>query len=323
MDRGRASDLDALEGERAEVDQLFALPLERFTAARDKLSARLRREGKGQLATQVKALRKPTVPAWAVDQLARRRPEKMRALMRAGDALREAQERVLAGAGGEELHEASKRERALVSELTREAASILERAGFTPSPAHVEPVRATLTALASASEADRRLVARGWLSRPLSPARFDELLGEIPAPAPTSRKPSPTAARAPAAPARARPPARQREEERESLEEQARRRAERRRLVQQARRARELAAREAESAAREAEALEREAEALGKRAEELESEAERAERAARQARSEWEEARAGAAERRKAARESARRLDEARQSLEALERQER
>lgn len=321
MNRGSADDLDALESERAEIDRLFALPLDRFTAARDELSARMRREGKRQLAARIKALKKPTVPVWAVDQLARLRPEKMQALVRAGDALRQAQGRVLAGAEVEALREASKHERALVSELTRHAASILERAGFSPSPSHLELVRQTLRALASASEADRRLAARGWLSRPLRPASFGELLGEIPAP--TSRKRSRATAPAAAAPARPRPPAKQREEAREGFDEQARRRSELRRLVRQARQARGLAAREAESSAREAEALEREVEALGMRARQLEREAQLAGRAAEQARSKWEKTRAAAAERRKAARESARRLDRAQRSLEALDRPQR
>ena len=49
-----------------EVDRLYELPLEEFTAARNELAKRL-----GD--TSVKELKKPTVTAWTVNQLARTR----------------------------------------------------------------------------------------------------------------------------------------------------------------------------------------------------------------------------------------------------------
>jgi hypothetical protein len=47
------------------VDRLYELPLDEFVAARDALA-------KERKDPAVKKLRKPTVPAWAVNQLARR-----------------------------------------------------------------------------------------------------------------------------------------------------------------------------------------------------------------------------------------------------------
>ena len=62
-----------------EIDRLYELPLEEFTAARNALA---KETGDAAL----KQLKKPTVPAWAVNQLARRREVDMRRLLRAAKA---------------------------------------------------------------------------------------------------------------------------------------------------------------------------------------------------------------------------------------------
>ena len=52
-----------------EVDALFKLPLAEFTGARNTLGARLKKSGQGDEAARVKALAKPSISAWAVNQL--------------------------------------------------------------------------------------------------------------------------------------------------------------------------------------------------------------------------------------------------------------
>ena len=51
------------------VDQLYGLPLEEFTKARDAEARRLRAEGDKDAAAAVKALEKPTKAAWAINQV--------------------------------------------------------------------------------------------------------------------------------------------------------------------------------------------------------------------------------------------------------------
>src|SRR6478672_7443599 len=86
------------EGETlAEIDDLFALPLEHFTAARNELVKQLKREGDAEAAEHVRSLSKPTVAAWAANQLARRDPEGVRSLLNVAARLRNAQERSLKG----------------------------------------------------------------------------------------------------------------------------------------------------------------------------------------------------------------------------------
>ncbi|HEX6580351.1 MAG TPA: hypothetical protein VF195_05715, partial [Actinomycetota bacterium] len=64
--------VDGLEGR---IDELYGLPLERFTAERDALAKELASAGDRDGAARVKALRKPVVAAWAVNLLAREDPD--------------------------------------------------------------------------------------------------------------------------------------------------------------------------------------------------------------------------------------------------------
>src|SRR6478736_6685161 len=82
-----------------EVDALYGLPLDAFVPERDALAKRLRADKRREEADAVKALRKPSVAAWAANQVLRSQPGQRDALLEAGDALRAAQEDLLAGRG--------------------------------------------------------------------------------------------------------------------------------------------------------------------------------------------------------------------------------
>src|ERR1700712_3382817 len=72
------------------VDELYGAPLDEFTALRDKHVKALRKDDR-PAADALKKLRKPSVSAWAVNQLRRRASKDVDALLAAGEALREAQ----------------------------------------------------------------------------------------------------------------------------------------------------------------------------------------------------------------------------------------
>jgi hypothetical protein len=78
----------------ARVDALFELPPEDFVAARDRLAKEL---DDRDAAKEVKALRRPTVPAWAVNQTVRRHRDVLRELLDAGREVRSAQRRAVTG----------------------------------------------------------------------------------------------------------------------------------------------------------------------------------------------------------------------------------
>src|SRR5207302_2540726 len=65
----------------SELDDLFARPLSEFTTARNELSRRLKKAGQEEAATRVQALKKPSVPVWAVNQLARRHQDEVKELV--------------------------------------------------------------------------------------------------------------------------------------------------------------------------------------------------------------------------------------------------
>ncbi|WP_341250789.1 hypothetical protein [Euzebya pacifica] len=71
-----------------------------FVARRDALVAELRARGDRSTAAAVKALRRPTVAAAAINHLARTHPDVVEASMVAGEALATAQRRALSGVSG-------------------------------------------------------------------------------------------------------------------------------------------------------------------------------------------------------------------------------
>ena len=89
-----------------ELDRLFALPLDEFTQARNELARRAREEGQRARAARVMELRKPTLPAWVVNQLARRREVEVRRLIEAGERVAAAQADAMRGRGADEFQHA-------------------------------------------------------------------------------------------------------------------------------------------------------------------------------------------------------------------------
>jgi hypothetical protein len=109
-------------------DELYGLPPGEFTRARDARVKKLRKEDR-EAADAVKGLRKPSVAAWALNQLARRRPKDLDRLLTAGEDLRSAQEELLAGGDRAAFQEAAAKERDLVAGLSGEAAALASEAG--------------------------------------------------------------------------------------------------------------------------------------------------------------------------------------------------
>ncbi len=164
-----------------EVDRLYVLPLEEFTAARNELAKRL-----GD--TAVKQLKKPTVPAWTVNQLSRTREVDVRRLLRAGEQLEQAQRVAVEGGEQKAFERARDAERDALRRLRSQAADLLRAGGHPANDATLERVASTLRA-GSATEEGRALLREGRLSEELEPHGFGALAGVKPA-APRARKTS-------------------------------------------------------------------------------------------------------------------------------------
>jgi len=154
---------------------LYGLPLEEFTKARDELAKELRRAGRKEAADEVKTLRKPSVSAWTVNQLARRRPQEIRGLVKAGEELRKAQRAAVGGRGPKALRDASRSHRDRLDELTAAARHELGADGPT-----LQRVIQTLRAASVDKETSKALLA-GTLTGDVEQSGFGPVLSVVPA----------------------------------------------------------------------------------------------------------------------------------------------
>jgi len=168
------------------VARLYGLPADRFTAERNALAAELSSEGDRDAAAAVKALRKPSAAAWAVNQLVRAEPDLVEALLGAGGELRQAHRQAASGRRAEQLRAAADAERAAVERLMARAPAVLGRA---PSAALSDSIRNTLHAASSDDDARDR-VRSGTLTTELRPIG----LGPAPAAPAASRRAAGSAA---------------------------------------------------------------------------------------------------------------------------------
>jgi hypothetical protein len=176
---------------------LYARPLEEFTSARDALAKRLRADGDRDGASQVKALRKASVTAGAINRVRARDPDRVDELLEAGVRLRAAQERMIGSGDRNGLRDASARERRLVESLVDLAAVELQAGGHAATPAIRSRAFATLHA-AVGDEEVRELLAAGCLVRDYElsdlglgfGAAGDEAGASVPERSPREREPA-------------------------------------------------------------------------------------------------------------------------------------
>jgi hypothetical protein len=274
-----AKQKDALE--RA-ADELYGLAPGDFTEARDGLVKQLRADKERELANAVKGLRKPTLAAWALNQLVRNRRKDVDKLLAAGRELQKAQEQLVASGDRAGFQRAAAKERELVAQLARDAAALAAEAGEGSSQGLEEKLAATLHA-ASLDEETAGELAAGRVLRERQPvAGFGGL--EL---APAPLKPAPQRAK----PAKADKEDTQRREREQAEEAMAREELQAARLEERkAGRERDAAAKAAARAAeRAAKAEERAAEA-GRRLDEAREELQKAEKQEREADERYETA---------------------------------
>ena len=164
-----------------ELDALYDLPLEAFTKARNDLVGRLRKAHQSEAAAEVRALKKPTVIAWAANRLARVEPKLTAALLDAGERLRDTQQRALAGnAKQDEVADAASAERETIRALLTAAR---RHFGDRATSALLDKLSQTLRA-AAVDPAARPLLDRGRLTEELLAVGF----GPLEAVKPTARR---------------------------------------------------------------------------------------------------------------------------------------
>jgi hypothetical protein len=169
-----------------EVDALFKLPLGEFTPARNALAARLKKGGQQAMADAAKAVPKPSVAAWVVNQLYWRHRGPFDRLIEAGDRFRQAQsaQQTRNSAGLREHLEARREAQAA---LARIAADTLRDGGYGGTRDMLRRVSSTLEALStygSLPDAPRA----GRLTAELEPPGFDMVAVLLPLSGETRRE---------------------------------------------------------------------------------------------------------------------------------------
>jgi hypothetical protein len=242
------------------IDALYQSPLDRFTAERNALAAALKQRGDKAGAARVKGLAKPTLTAWAMNQVWWRHRERFAAMLEAGAAQRQAHLSFAQGRKAD-VRAAGEARRQAVREVTDAAYDVL---GGQKQVAPDVQYRIAGTAEALASSGVPEGETLGRLTRDLQSSGLDALTaladaaGARPRPSlvPRSAPSSESAAKAPPATASAVAPARGSARERQARERteaaaraHAEQVAEARRRVEDLTAALETAARAADAAA--------------------------------------------------------------------------
>jgi hypothetical protein len=178
----REMDDESIESETSgnledDVDALFKLPLAEFTGARNDLAARLKREGRGDDSNFVKALAKPSISAWAVNQLHWNHREAFDRLLSTSQRFRQSQTShatSMADLRGS-LNERSE----ALSHLSDLATVLLRDRGHNATPDTIHRIVTTLEALsAHATLSDGPTPGR--LTEDVDPPSFASLASLIP-----------------------------------------------------------------------------------------------------------------------------------------------
>jgi hypothetical protein len=145
------------------IDRLYAAPLERFVALRRELSAALRASGDTTGSSEVAAAKKPSRTAWAINQLARRHPERLSATIDAYTAA----ERAQAEGDAESMRQTARAYRDSLAEAVRAGSAIVTESGANVNATQTRQMSETIrAAVAGGPEAQSRL-ASGRLSEDL------------------------------------------------------------------------------------------------------------------------------------------------------------
>ena len=147
-----------------EIDRLYQLPLDEFTAARNALARTA-----GAQAADVRQLGKPPVAAWGVNQLYWKRRDVYDALIDASTTLRKAHKTILGGRRAD-LREPARAHEAALDDALKATLGILQDAGHPATDATRQAVLNTLRALPTSE-------APGRLTKALQPGGFEMLQG--------------------------------------------------------------------------------------------------------------------------------------------------
>lgn len=155
---------------QAAAEELYGLMPDEFTGRREALAKEARTDGDPDAAKAIKALRRPTAPAWLVNLLAREHGEDVDRLAGLGEKLRQAQSAL----DGPRIKQLSADRTVLVEALSRQVRELATARGQNVTAAVERDVEETLrAAVVDPRAADA--AASGQLTRALSYAGLGEV----------------------------------------------------------------------------------------------------------------------------------------------------
>ncbi len=157
------------------LDRLYGTPLEEFVAVRQALAAELKSRGETAAAQAVMKAAKPSRTAWAINQIARRHPGRVKALLETRDAAAAAQRGT-----ADEFRAATQEYRAQAAGLVHEARDLLEAAGAAPSAVQVRRIAETLNAAGAGDAEARAQLVSGRLVKDVELENPFASVGELP-----------------------------------------------------------------------------------------------------------------------------------------------
>lgn len=149
------------------LDRLYQLPLSDFVSARNALA-----KESGADAPEIRALQKPSLPAWAVNQLYWHRRDVHDDLIAAARDLRATHDATLSGKRAD-LRGASRAHEEAVDAALKATLALLEQHGQPVTEATKQAIATTLRGLPADEPAGR-------LTRPLQPRGFEMFSGSLP-----------------------------------------------------------------------------------------------------------------------------------------------
>jgi hypothetical protein len=138
------------------LDRLYAAPLDGFVALRKELTAELRAAGDVAGSREVAAAKKPSRPAWALNQMARRNADDLKAAFQAHAAAAKAQ----ASGDADTVRDTVRAFRDALGEVVKAAAGVADEAGVPLSAAQVRQLGETIRAAIGGESREQLLAGR-------------------------------------------------------------------------------------------------------------------------------------------------------------------
>jgi len=175
------------------LDDLFAVDPNDFVALRDRLVRELRSDGDRKAASEVKSLRRPSIPIWALNQVARTNPDVIRRFVDAAATTRRVQAEVMNGADASKLRAVLATLRETTEHVVDAADAIIEGSGRS-SASYERELGDTLNAMASRDEFAEPLRDGRLVNAPAAPDASDDVFAGLPEPTDTQGSKKGTAA---------------------------------------------------------------------------------------------------------------------------------